>query len=228
MSLETRHRNRSMAASLVPVVIVSAILASAGSAFATGQALKPSIASFSPTNVKMATVTIHGKNFTGTKTVKIDGLTAKFKTVSSTEIIATVPSKAKSGKIIIATAAGSVTSTAILKIALAAHPAAQATIVNVIAGKPSEFKYTLSAKSVKHGTVTFKLTDKGVLPHSLKICSSPTGGTANTCTGKATPTISPGGSATLKVTFTKPGSYEYLCTVPGHALAGMKGDLKVV
>ena len=75
--------------------------------------------------------------------------------------------------------------------------------------------------------MTFKLTDKGVLPHDVKICSSPKGGTANTCIGKNTPTISPGGSATLKVTFAKAGTYEYLCTVPGHATAGMKGDLKV-
>jgi uncharacterized cupredoxin-like copper-binding protein len=32
---------------------------------------------------------------------------------------------------------------------------------------------------------------------------------------------------TLPYTFAKPGTYEYLCTVPGHAAAGMKGDLKV-
>jgi uncharacterized cupredoxin-like copper-binding protein len=32
---------------------------------------------------------------------------------------------------------------------------------------------------------------------------------------------------TLKVTVSKPGNYEYLCTVPGHAAGGMKGTLKV-
>ena len=30
-----------------------------------------------------------------------------------------------------------------------------------------------------------------------------------------------------EVTFTKPGMYPYLCTLPGHAAAGMKGVLKV-
>lgn len=105
--------------------------------------------------------------------------------------------------------------------------AAKATVVSVVAGKPSEFRYTFSVKSVKHGTVTFKLSDKGALPHDLKFCSSPKGGSANSCVGKGTAVISPGGSASLTVTFPKAGIYEYLCTVPGHAAAGMKGDLKV-
>ena len=108
-----------------------------------------------------------------------------------------------------------------------AHPARSAgTIVNVVAGKPSEFKFQLSASSVKHGSVTFKVTDGGALPHDFKICSSPKGGSATSCAGTATALISPGGSATLKVTL-KSGTYEYLCTVSGHAAAGMKGDLKV-
>jgi uncharacterized cupredoxin-like copper-binding protein len=109
-----------------------------------------------------------------------------------------------------------------------AHPAKTAgTTVNVTAGKPSEFKYTLSAKSVKHGTVTFKFTDSGTLPHDIRFCSSPKGGTANTCAGTSSATISPGGSATVTVNYKTPGTYEYICTLPGHAAAGMKGDLKV-
>ncbi len=110
----------------------------------------------------------------------------------------------------------------------AAHPAAaRGTTVNVVAGKPSEFGFTLSAKTVPHGTVTFKVTDQGVIPHDFKVCSSPKGGTALTCTGKGTRVISPGGAATLTVTFKTAGTYEYLCTIPAHALAGQKGDLKV-
>jgi uncharacterized cupredoxin-like copper-binding protein len=111
--------------------------------------------------------------------------------------------------------------------ASATGTAAKATTVKVVAGKPSEFRFTLSTKTVKKGAVTFNLTNGGNLPHDLKICSSSKGGTKNSCTGKATPQISKGGSATLKVTFTKAGTYEYLCTVPGHAAAGMKGVLKV-
>jgi nitrite reductase (NO-forming) len=109
-----------------------------------------------------------------------------------------------------------------------AHPAkTSATVVNVVAGKPSEFKYTFSVKTYKTGSYTFKLTDSGTLPHDIKICSSNKGGTGNTCAGTGSTTISPGGSTSVTFNFKTPGTYEYLCTLPGHAAAGMKGDLKV-
>jgi nitrite reductase (NO-forming) len=44
--------------------------------------------------------------------------------------------------------------------------------------------------------------------------------------GKATPLVSPGQSATLRVTL-GPGRFTYVCTVPGHAAAGMTGTLTV-
>lgn len=103
----------------------------------------------------------------------------------------------------------------------------RATTITVTAGKPSEFRFQLSAKSFKHGTVTFKVRNSGSLPHDFKICASSKGGTANACTGKTTKQLSHGASATLTYTFKTKGTYEYLCTVPGHAAAGMKGDLKV-
>ena len=111
--------------------------------------------------------------------------------------------------------------------ATAHKTAAKGTTVTVLAGKPSEFSFKLSTKTVPHGTVTFKVTDKGTIPHTFKVCSSSKGGAANTCAGKATAVISPGGSATLTVTFKTAGTYEYLCTLPAHALAGQKGDIKV-
>ena len=111
--------------------------------------------------------------------------------------------------------------------ASANQSAARAATVTVTAGKPSEFGFTLSPKAVKHGTVTFKVTNSGILPHDFKVCSSNKGGTANACAGKGTTSITPGTTKTLTVTFTKAGSYEYLCTVSGHAAAGMKGLLKV-
>jgi len=101
---------------------------------------------------------------------------------------------------------------------------AVATTVIVTAGKPSELAFKLSTKKVPPGTVTFKVTNLGRLPHTFEICSSPKGGAANTCKGKLTPVLAQGKSATLTVTLAK-GQYEYLCTVPGHAAAGMKGDL---
>ncbi len=99
--------------------------------------------------------------------------------------------------------------------------------MKVTAGKPSEFHFSLSAMSVKPGAVTFKVTNKGALPHTFFVCSSSKGGSANSCAGKGTAQISPGKTASLTVTFKTPGSYEYLCSVPGHAAAGMKGDIKV-
>jgi uncharacterized cupredoxin-like copper-binding protein len=96
-----------------------------------------------------------------------------------------------------------------------AHTSAAKATVNVTAGKPSEFHFTLSAKSVKHGTVTFNVTNSGTIPHDFKI------------NGKQTKLLSGGQSAKLTVTFAKAGKYPYLCTVTGHAVAGMKGTLTV-
>ena len=114
----------------------------------------------------------------------------------------------------------------------AAWPAAvgaagSVTTVKVIAGKPSEFRFAVSKKTLPTGTVTFRMTNGGSIPHDFKICASPKGGLANSCAGKGTKLISSGQSTALTYTFKTKGTYEYLCTVPGHAAAGMKGDLKV-
>jgi uncharacterized cupredoxin-like copper-binding protein len=115
----------------------------------------------------------------------------------------------------------------VLAAAAQAHPSRAAATVSVTAGKPSEFGFKLSTKTVTHGSVTFSVTNGGAIPHDFKVCSKATTKTALTCAGKVTPLISPGSKATLKVTFAKPGTYEYLCTVAGHAAGGMKGLLKV-
>jgi quinohemoprotein ethanol dehydrogenase len=89
---------------------------------------------------------------------------------------------------------------------------ANASTVNVGA---TEFRFSFSTQTVHTGTVTFKVTNNGSIPHNLSI------------NGQQTPNIDPASTATLKVNFAKPGSYPYLCTIPGHAEAGMKGVLKV-
>ena len=100
--------------------------------------------------------------------------------------------------------------------------------VNVTVTKAAEFKFKLSKTALKRGVVAFKVTNGGNLPHDFKVCSSNKGTlTANTCTGRSTPLTSPGQSNTLRVTFLRKGTYEYLCTVPGHAAAGMKGLIKI-
>jgi uncharacterized cupredoxin-like copper-binding protein len=91
--------------------------------------------------------------------------------------------------------------------------AATATTVQV---KGGEFFLRLSVKSAaKPGRVTFSFKNIGHVPHDFKI------------NGKKTPLIQPGKTAKLVVSFKKKGTYPYLCTVPGHAEAGMKGVFKV-
>jgi uncharacterized cupredoxin-like copper-binding protein len=99
--------------------------------------------------------------------------------------------------------------------ALATQSASKATTVTVAAGKPAEFKFKLSKLRVPKGVVTFKVTNSGALPHDFKIA------------GKKTKLLSPGQSQSLKVTFKVAKKYPFLCTVTGHAAAGMKGTLTV-
>src|SRR3954464_1231594 len=83
-----------------------------------------------------------------------------------------------------------------------------ATTVHV---KGGEFFFRLSAKSAaKPGKVTFSFKNIGHVWHDFKI------------NGKRTPLIQPGKTARLVVIFKKKGTYHYLCTVPGHAEAGMR------
>jgi uncharacterized cupredoxin-like copper-binding protein len=101
-----------------------------------------------------------------------------------------------------------------LVLAVPSLAAPTATTVTVTAGKPSELRFTLSKMSVAKGAVTFKVTNKGKSTHDFKIV------------GKKTTLLAPGKSATLAVTL-KAGKAPFLCTVPGHAAAGMKGALTV-
>jgi uncharacterized cupredoxin-like copper-binding protein len=90
---------------------------------------------------------------------------------------------------------------------------ATATTIQVRGG---EFFFRLSTKSLKKpGKVTFVFKNIGHVQHDFKI------------NGKKTPLIGPGRTAKLVVTFRKKGKFPYLCTVPGHAQAGMKGTFTV-
>jgi uncharacterized cupredoxin-like copper-binding protein len=93
-----------------------------------------------------------------------------------------------------------------------AQSAALLASVNVAA---SEFKFVLSKKTARRGVVVFKVKNVGKIKHDFEI------------KGRKTKLLSPGQSATLRVTFLRKGSYPYKCTVPGHAAAGMKGVFKI-
>jgi uncharacterized cupredoxin-like copper-binding protein len=86
---------------------------------------------------------------------------------------------------------------------------AAATTIQVRGG---EFFFKLSTKSLaRPGKVTFVFKNVGHVQHDFKI------------NGKRTPLIGPGKTARLVITFKRKAKYPYLCTVPGHAQAGMKG-----
>lgn len=79
----------------------------------------------------------------------------------------------------------------------------------------SEFKFVFSKRTVPAGTVIFTVVNKGKIAHNFFIA------------GKVTPMLLPGKSAKLTVKLTKKGHYAYLCTIVGHAAAGMRGTFSV-
>jgi plastocyanin len=85
------------------------------------------------------------------------------------------------------------------------------TPVNVVA---RDFEFLLDTNSTGAGPVTFVVTNEGSMPHDFAI----------TIDGERQKTamIQPGSSASLTVDL-QPGTYEYICTVPGHDILGMKG-----
>jgi hypothetical protein len=96
---------------------VAAVLACAGSALAATHAEAPVITKFTPVTAKTtAKVTIDGKYFTGATAVKLDGMGMTFKVLSPTKIVATLSSKAKTGKISVTTKGGTAMSKARLDV----------------------------------------------------------------------------------------------------------------
>ena len=61
----------------------------------------------------------------------------------------------------------------------------------------------------------FTVVNKGHVSHDFKIA------------GKKTPVLLHGQSQKLTVKIAKAGRYAYLCTIAGHAAAGMKGRYAV-
>ncbi len=98
---------------------------------------------------------------------------------------------------------------------LAASGATSKPAVTRVTVTATEFRFTLSRRTIPTGAVVFTVVNRGKLAHDFKIA------------GRKTPLLKPGQSTTLRVTFARKGRYGYLCTVAGHAAAGMKGQLAV-
>jgi hypothetical protein len=69
------------------------------------------------------------------------------------------------------------------------------TLVVVTMGSPSEYMFRISPRSVRRGTVIFKITNAGKLPHSFEIV------------GHTTKLLRPHQSTTLAVLFRKAARY---------------------
>lgn len=80
----------------------------------------------------------------------------------------------------------------------------------------SELKYDVNTIKVKPGPLKVTLRNGGTTFHTLKILD----------TSMAELKANPGKSVTGTVTLAK-GTYDFECTVPGHAGAGMKGKIVV-
>ena len=67
------------------------------------------------------------------------------------------------------------------------------------------------------GKVTLRFENNGVVEHDVTIPAA-----ASRCWPR------PGQTTTGEFTFDKPGMFEFICSIPGHKDAGMKGTLTVV
>ena len=84
-----------------------------------------------------------------------------------------------------------------------------------------EYKLTLSKKTAAAGTVTFTVHNTGHIKHALAVSGGGLSGV------KKTLAIAPGKTRALTVKFTKGGTVQVWCPMPGHAALGMKASLKL-
>jgi uncharacterized cupredoxin-like copper-binding protein len=93
-------------------------------------------------------------------------------------------------------------------------------VVQTATVKESEFKLApATLKVAKTGTVQITAQNAGSITHALEV-EGP-GGEVKT------QDIAPGKSATIKVDFSKKGTYQWYCPIDGHKGMGMKGQIVV-
>jgi len=98
--------------------------------------------------------------------------------------------------------------------AVVAYAGSKQATVTTVKVTIKNFRFTLSKHSAVHGKVKFVVTNKDSTRHDFKIA------------GKKTPLLGKNQSKPLTVTLAKGKKYTYICTVLGHAAAGMKGTFK--
>jgi plastocyanin len=96
--------------------------------------------------------------------------------------------------------------------AFAARAATPKQRVGVVA---TEYHFAMAKKTFKVGKVTFTLKNAGTEVHDFKV------------QGKVPKSrfLAAGQSQSFTINFTKPGRYQFLCTIGEHAIKGMQGVL---
>jgi mono/diheme cytochrome c family protein len=87
--------------------------------------------------------------------------------------------------------------------------------LDIPANPNGQLLYQFKNATAPAGSLTINSQNKSQTPHDISVQGQ--------ATGKV---VRGGGTSTIKVDL-KPGKYTFLCTVPGHAQAGMKGTLTV-
>ena len=117
------------------------------------------------------------------------------------------------------------------------HPAGAAKVTRTIKMLATDIEFTPKAITVRKGeTVKFEIVNHGKLEHEFvlgdsaeqidhdKEMAAMPGMKMDHVNGVG---VAPGQSARLVWTFTKSGTLQYACHVPGHFVAGMVGQLKI-
>jgi len=118
---------------------------------------------------------------------------------------------------------------AIWLVASAGATSPKSTVITVTAGADSNTAFAISPFSrLPPGAFTFKVKNDGTTDHNFVLCISPVASAArNACVGYESKDLQPGETTTIKVTNISKGSYEFLSSDPGDAVAGMKGLLGI-
>jgi uncharacterized cupredoxin-like copper-binding protein len=89
---------------------------------------------------------------------------------------------------------------------------------NTITVTESEFDVSIEPSQPTAGQVTFVVRNEGHIPHDFRIFGNGV--------DEKTPMIAAGDSESFTVTL-EPGTYNYVCTVEGHAMLGMEGTITI-
>ena len=93
-------------------------------------------------------------------------------------------------------------------------------VIRTIQISEKEFSLTPSHITISAtGTYAFKAVNDGTTTHALEV--------EGNGVEEKTSDISPGSTKTLRVTFSKDGSYDIYCPIDGHRQQGMKGVVVV-